>query len=473
MILDKDCYLPLEQINGKIEVLNYEDTDSVEIQVQMCKVYDWYDTAFTENVVARVKDGILKFTLSNGFEKGLYAIIAVSLKDVVIFGRLNDTENCKTAFAISDKTNVNTLELYRSILNKREIYINKPKLYFEDKTTSSYDVLMFVKNLHISNIAYYDMIQVYPYNYLKLTGEVDYINEFIKNNTDINIQVNKKSFETSVPSAVFIITNVMAHTYEEAEEYAMKKAEALNSIFTVLLHSHGTIFAIMTNGKKERKYKTTILDTRYKGNLLHLAENGFNIRHYYECLNSGQSYLSVYLKLLNDAQNENERMMKYYRYWNILEGLATRKKFSNNPMLSWDGQAIKTKKGIVHVGNEALNTVFELVRQNCGHVKATDFVRELDNIKTPKEFLSICYQRRNCCVHQGECYKDDSSICLKDKDYMCRCRNSNVIDMTKPLGWQDAVLRKLQDITFQIILNELNALCGKAIHSSTLINDVI
>ena len=93
----------------------------------------------------------------------------------------------------------------------------------------------------------------------------------------------------------------MAYSYEEAEEYAINEAEKLNSIFTVLLHSHGTIFATMTNGKKERKYKTTILDTRYKGNLIYWAENGFNIRHYLKYVSESNSYLSVYLKLLRDV----------------------------------------------------------------------------------------------------------------------------------------------------------------------------
>lgn len=45
----------------------------------------------------------------------------------------------------------------------------------------------------------------------------------------------------------------------EAEEYAINEAEKLNSIFTVLLHSHGTIFATLTNGKKKGNTKQQFL----------------------------------------------------------------------------------------------------------------------------------------------------------------------------------------------------------------------
>ena len=41
MILNKECYLSIEQIKGKLEVIGYDDNDCVEIQIEMCKVFDW------------------------------------------------------------------------------------------------------------------------------------------------------------------------------------------------------------------------------------------------------------------------------------------------------------------------------------------------------------------------------------------------------------------------------------------------
>lgn len=473
MILYKQCYLLNEEIEGKLKISGYDDCENIEIEMQICKVYNWYDASFVENVIAKISGGILYFKLSNLLESGLYAIIAICIKNKTVYGRKDDTEHCKDVFAITEKTNIDTVALYQSIARRRELDIQRPKLYEDDNTTSPYDIMLFVKNLQIENTAYYDVVQVYPYEYLKLTGEVNYINDFIKNITNIGAMVDEKVFETSVPAAVFIISNIMAHNDKEAESFALKKAQLLNSIFTSLLHSHGSIFAMLTFDKKERKFKTTMLNTRYKGNLLHLAENGFTIRHYFKCIDSTESYMRVYLKLLNDAQNENDRMMKYYRWWNILEGLAMRKNYSKEPMKKWSGEVVRGKKGVVLIGEEALSNVFELVRQNFSGVEGDTFVKDLNNVITPKEFLSICYQRRNCCAHRGECCERDTSICLDDKSYMVKCRESNIVDDSRPAGWEDSILRKLQDITFQIILNELRSMHGKAEHCTSWVDAVI
>ena len=472
MILNKCCYLPSEPIIGSVLITKYPDIERIDISIQMCKVYDWYDASFNMKVEATVSNNVLSFILPNSFDKGLYAVISITIKDTVVYGKANDNENCETVFLISEKS-INALSLYRKILKERDSYISKPKFRIEDKSASSYDVFLFIKNLDISYNAYYDTIQVYPYDYLRCTSEIEYINEFIQKNTNINIVVNQEYFEKLVPSAVFVINNIMAYDYEEAEEYAINEAEKLNSIFTVLLHSHGTIFATLTNGKKERKYKTTILDTRYKGNLLHLAENGFNIRHYFKYISESDSYIFVYLKLLRDAQNENERMLKYYRYWNILEGLAMRKDYRNNILTDWQGNIVKSKRGICTIGDQKLNNVFELVRQNFSNIDGTTFVQGLPNISTPKEFISVCYQRRNCCAHWGSCNNTDSSICSAKENHKKKCKESNIVDCSKPEGFRDAILRKLQDVTFQIVLKELQNLAGSSFRSTTLIDNII
>ena len=160
----------------------------------MCKVYDWYDASFNMKVEATVSNNVLSFILPNSFDKGLYAVISITIKDTVVYGKANDNENCETVFLISEKS-INALSLYRKILKERDSYISKPKFRIEDKSASSYDVFLFIKNLDISYNAYYDTIQVYPYDYLRCTSEIEYINEFIQKNTNINIVVNQEYFE--------------------------------------------------------------------------------------------------------------------------------------------------------------------------------------------------------------------------------------------------------------------------------------
>ena len=183
--------------------------------------------------------------------------------------------------------------------------------------------------------------------------------------------------------------------------------------------------------------------------------------------------MTVYLKLLRDAQSENDRMMKYYRYWNILEGLAMRNQYSNHPMRDWQGNIVNSKKGACLIGNEALNNVFELVRNHCSNTPSASFVQGLSNITKPKEFLSVCYQRRNCCAHWGDCNQSSASICDPKKDYMARCKICNVIDDTQPEGFKDAILRKLEDITFSIVWKELKNQTGEYTKNESLINNIL
>ena len=53
------------------------------------------------------------------------------------------------------------------------------------------------------------------------------------------------------------------------------------------------------------------------------------------------------------------------------------------------------------------------------------------------------------------------------------CNESNVVDSSKPEGFRDAVLRKLQDITFQIVLSELQTQAGKSLKSTALIDKLL
>lgn len=120
-----------------------------------------------------------------------------------------------------------------------------------------------------------------------------------------------------------------------------------------------------------------------------------------------------------------------------------------------------------------MNNVFELVRINFSKSTEKDFIGKIENIKSVKEFLSICYQRRNCCAHRGKCYSQDKDICLKTKDIMYNCKKNNIIHKEEPIQFQDKVLRKLEEITTQIILNELNRNTGQIIKEEKIVDSLL
>ena len=186
-----------------------------------------------------------------------------------------------------------------------------------------------------------------------------------------------------------MIKNIKADSYEDAEQYAMKKVEIVNNIYSILLKSHGHFFANVTMNTREKLSRLNIFNTRYKGNLFLFADQGHNVRHYYKILSQKGSYLNVYIKLLNEAIDEENRMMKYYRYWNILEGISDHYNLENNDMKRWNGSiAIGRNNLILNVRKESLNKVFELIRINYSTMDEYQFLGELDGIKTVKEFLS-------------------------------------------------------------------------------------
>lgn len=473
MMLDKYNFMSMEYISGKIKFK--KNCINKKIIFEIARVYDWYDEKITLKGEGTIKDGYLLFKINNGLEKGLYELLAIKDEQGnVLYGEENNNINPIDAFLINNTKGKNALDICKKVHLERDTFFSKPKYICDKDKATSFDVYIFCKNIKIDVNAQYEDIEIFPYEYLKMTSEVNYINSFFKEKANINLTVHQEKYEQEIPSAVFYMCNIMALDYEQAKKYALNKADILNNIYTTLLGSHGTYFAVVTLNKKEKMSQISILDTRYKGNLFLWAENGFNIRQYYKYLNKENSYLTVYMKLLNEAENEENRMLKYYRYWNILEGIASLKNFKEMKMKKWDGTVVFNKNGQeLNIGVEALNNVFELIRINFAKNSEIEFLGKIEDIKSVKEFLEICYQRRNCCAHKGNCYFQDKNICLTTKNRMCRCKRNNIIHTEEPVQFQDKVLRRLQEITTQVILNELNKNTGKIIKEDIIVENLL
>lgn len=469
----KNNFIPLEKIIGQFEF--NRKLDNSKLKFILVHVYDWFDETIILDGSGTYENGIINFKMNNGLEKGLYTLLCIKdAKDNVLIGRENDNLHPIAAFTVLATKEKDAMKLYYDIYKMREDRFNRPKYRINNKNAIPFDVYVFCKNLKNSVIAQYDDVEIYPFGYLNLNSEVDYMNSFYKEMTNYQMTVRHEKFETSVPSAVFKVSNIMALDYEEAEKYAIEKIDILNNIFTTLLWSHGTYFSVVTFNKKDHMTKINMLETRYKGNLFLLAEQGFNIRHYYKYLNKENSYLIVYMKLLNEARNEENRMLQYYRYWNVLEGISSLKNYENNTMKKWDGTIVYNKQGNkLKIGNEALNNVYELIRENFRDVREDIFTSNLDNINSVKEFLGVCYQRRNCCAHRGECYCKDEKICLESKKSMKLCNNSNIIHNEDPIQFRDRILRKLEEISFRVVLNELNREAGNVIKEKNYIYELL
>ena len=59
-------------------------------------------------------------------------------------------------------------------------------------------------------------------------SEVNYVNSFFNNFLKTNLYFKSSDFDFSIPTSVIFISNIKANNYDDAEKYALKKAEILN-----------------------------------------------------------------------------------------------------------------------------------------------------------------------------------------------------------------------------------------------------
>ena len=169
--------------------------------------------------------------------------------------------------------------------------------------------------------------------------------------------------------------------------------------------------------------------------------------------------------------NEEDKIIKYYRLWIVLEGIASIKNYEKEEMKKWNGDVVKNKNGdTVYVGDKSLDIVFELIRRSS--LYSEDFFK-VESITTPKEFLSVCYQRRCCAAHHGSCVCEDLQKCNLTKKEMKRCSENMIVHGNPKDVFSDKILWNLQLLTFSIVKNEMEQTYGKVIKETDYISRLI
>mgnify|MGYP001130594612 CR=1 FL=1 len=128
------------------------------------------------------------FKINNGLEKGLYELLAIKDEQGnVLYGEENNNINPIDAFLINNTKGKNALDICKKVHLERDTFFSKPKYICDKDKVTSFDVYIFCKNIKIDVNAQYEDIEIFPYEYLKMTSEVNYINSFFKN---MNIAVS-------------------------------------------------------------------------------------------------------------------------------------------------------------------------------------------------------------------------------------------------------------------------------------------
>ena len=182
-------------LNGTVGGIALDIVGKHNIKLKMAKVYDWFDQAFWVDGLGDFSNGMLNYSISNPFEKGLYIVLCVSLKDEVILGRENGNSCIIGAFCVGGGLDKNPIELYKFIVETRYRKFNEPKGNYQVQGTEPYNVFVFAKNIYAQTVAQYCDVEIYPYDYLTMESETNYINRFFKHFPGIDINVHKEKYE--------------------------------------------------------------------------------------------------------------------------------------------------------------------------------------------------------------------------------------------------------------------------------------
>ena len=449
--------------------LNIHDGDIIKVEV--VKVHDWYDEDFDIDGACNINEGMVNIDCKCTLDKGLYLILCLkNIEGAVIAGYTHDTTRILDAFIVDGTSEMSPIEMYQSVVNNRNELFCLPKYKSDNEGSIPFDVAIFIKNINVDVQVNYGDIELIPYKKYSLLSEVEYINGFLLDvGYDLKFDVNK--YCSNRPAAVFRITNIYATSDDEAVDFAIKRAGLVNNLFTLMMQGNGSFFAVVVFDKNKKAAQFRPIQPNYVGNLLKWINQGHFIRTYYDALKDSNSYLKLYIKLLTDAMNEEDKIIKYYRLWIVLEGIASIKNYEKEEMKKWNGDVVKNKKGdTVYVGYKSLDIVFELIRRSS--LYSEDFFK-VESITTPKEFLSVCYQRRCCAAHHGSCVCEDLQKCNLTKKEMKRCSENMIIHGNPKDVFSDKILWNLQLLTFSIVKNEMEQTYGKVIKETDYISRLI
>ena len=427
-----------------------------EIECSIIRVYNYFDVQQKYHINGSIKNGNELLLVFDDFENGLYVITELKV-DSIKLNMVFEKKKGLTIF-VGDTDYILDKDIYTKILLNRTSYFNRLKV-LSTKNPKNYAVFLFCKNLMVANNVTYDDITVIPYKYLTRHDDLNFVQQYINENYNIKINIDYKLFDKSIPTTVFAVSNIVADSGQKAEEYALSKAKLLKNLYSSLLNSHGEFFAVTILNNTDKTSMTNLYDNRYKGNLLLYADQGYNIYKYYLSLRNDKKF-SLCFSMYNDAIKENDRFMKYYRFWNILEIIAESKNFTSSKMKKWDGTIVKNSGKELVIGDKSVDNVFELFRSNFSKQTEEQFLNDVRNIKKVKDFLNICYQRRCCCVHKGECNPNDIKICKNTNKHQL-CKTNNILDKNTIEDFQDSILNKLMFCVSSILLNELQIIYGK------------
>jgi len=306
---------------------------------------------------------------------------------------------------------------------------------------------VFINNLLIGTRIRFDHFEAIPTNSgLGAKDQIDFVNEFFKSNTNININFPysnelRDSSQRSNPAFVLHFPEIIGSSYDEINKYCIEKITLLLLAFALSRDASGEIFGIVLLDRLSGKAMHYPIANPYIGNLLVGNLSGESPQELQTYLNGLQTkpMNQFFAKLFKEAKREKNTDFQYVRYWQILEILAESRNYdSSKPLLDYDGKPLSDGSQLRYIKG-SVNIVFNLLRES-----------QIGNTKDSWENVNIWFAFRNSVAHQGsvsrytELSQDRNKIWAK-----------HGLDEIQRAGGHDRYLWELKEDVKLLIMREL------------------
>jgi hypothetical protein len=304
-----------------------------------------------------------------------------------------------------------------------------------DKTADSleFEALLFVKNCMLQRRMRIGPCQLIPLGGLGCQDEVALMNEFLAKNGSPPIADPQEALglgQFGEPCVVVHFPRVLAASTERAAQIVQGEVALLCNVLGLHRQSYGSPFGGLLVRRDTGERFRWIHTPLYRGNVAAGLLGGEVPRLIRADLDKARSdpRLALYLSLLREAIREERIEFVYFRFWNLLETIARSKGLDGKPRLDWSGTQMTSPKGKpLVIEPQAEQLVFELVRSTLAPQNVSPRA-----FGTPfEELVPIWYRHRNCVVHGGGCFPDDTSFCLTTDQKFVQCRHAHEEVVTK------------------------------------------
>lgn len=417
-------------------------SDSTDIRITLFGVEEAETTfrTMTSLPATVVKEGLEATldvsTINNVFVSGrMYEIAVIELFDSeskLLAYLHRDIDFPRTFFifkANPDEPSLSSEEISQKALQverRREENYSEPLGDPFAPDTKEFQILMFVERLLLTRLLLFPGLRVSPLIQsfepvqksagLGGSDELEFINYVLRDMGWIDPQhgIDRSSWRDKSsherPVVMIHAPRVFASNLSSALRLSHSARDRLLELLAFHRNASGRPFATAirrvdpTTGQYD-ELRVYPEGERYKGNLIGgfiSGEDQSVLLTDYKAMQS-EPFLSFILYLHAEAQAEGSLDFAYFRYWNLLETIASERLQAAIPVTDFEGKQILTKDGAPFDTGGARGRVYELVKQGMqSHGHGEEFHQEARNLSLSLwEAVHVWYGFRNATAHHG------------------------------------------------------------------------